>query len=411
MKNRVVITGMGVVSPIGIGIEDFLQALFDGKKGISKIERFNPDKLSSKIAGEVKNFSFRNYIPLKKARKMDRSTRMGLVAAKQAINDSGIELSEEEKYRTGIIVATTLGALPKSLKLYEKVKEKGPKRAAPHFIHSPLDACAGYLAVDVGIKGINLTTASGCASSVNALGLGLMLIRTGFVDRLIVTGTEMPIAESVMAPFCNSKVLSTRNNEPTKASRPFDKDSDGFVFGEGAGAVVLENLELAIKRNARIYSEIAGYGTTCDAYSMSSIPPTSVGLEKAMELALKDAQVSLSEVDYINAYANSLYHYDLLETRAIKNIFSDRAYKLHISSTKSMIGHLLGASGIVETIATSLAVYKDFIPPTVNLDEPRTECDLNYVPNKAIRKKINVSLKNSIANANINSTLIIKKYY
>ncbi|MCK4258364.1 MAG: beta-ketoacyl-ACP synthase II [Halanaerobiales bacterium] len=410
MSNKVVITGIGVVSPIGIGKEEFLLALKNGKSGVQKIERFYPEDLPCKIAGEIKDFSFKNYISPKTARRMDRSTRLGIVAAKQAIEDSKIEINSENEAKIGVIVGTSLGGIQKSFKFHEKVIEKGSERAAPHYMYTPVDACAGYIALESGIKGINFTTATGCSSSVNALGMGLVLIRSGFVDSLVICGTEMPIVKTIMAPFCNSKVLSTRNEHPQKASRPFDKDSDGFVMSEGAGAVILENSEIAAKRHAKIYAELAGYGTTSDSFSMSSIAPTPSGLESSMRLALQDSNTSFQEVDYINAYASSLEHYDLLETKAIKNLFGDFAYNIPVSSTKSMLGHMIGASGIVEVIATVLAIKENFIPPTINLEQTHSVCDLDYVPNKARIKKINVALKNSIANANINSSLVIKRW-
>ncbi len=376
-KDRVFITGIGVVSPIGIGKSSFLEGLREGRSGIGKISQFDPYRLSSQIAGEVLDFSFQGVVPPKRARRMDRATRFALTAVKEALQDACLSSEEMGSRRAAIVVGTALGGgvIP-GLRFHDRLKECGPERATPYFTIFSIDVCASYIAVEFGIRGVNLTVSNGCSSSATAIGVAFDLLRQGRADLVIVCGTETPIHETIMAPFCTSRVLSTRNDCPEQASRPFDRQRDGFVMAEGAGAIILEREVSALSRKAPIYAELAGYAMTCDPYSVSSTAPTPREMVRSMREALMASDLSPNEVDYLNAYANGLPHLDRLEATAIAEVFGSHVQRLPVTSTKSQLGHPLGASAILEVIATLLAMKEGFVPPSINCEEPDPDCPL-----------------------------------
>ncbi len=411
MNKRIVITGLGVVSPIGVGKDAFLAGLKEGRSGITKISRFDPYRLSSQIGGEVKEFSFEGYIRPKLARHMDRATRMGTVAVKEALRDAHLQINAHNSRRTAILVGTALGPVAQGLRFHDRIRARGPKRATPYFMIFSPDACASYLAVELGVRGANATISTGCSSAANAIAIGFDLLQLGRYDIILVCGTEAPLHETIMAPFCTSGVLSGQNKEPERASRPFDLNRDGFVMAEGAGAMVLETEGEALRRGAPVYAELAGYGTTCDPFSVSYTAPTPNEMVNCMELALHNSSIHPKEVDYINAYANGMKHTDALEASAIKAVFDDHVKNIFISSTKSMLGHSLGASAMLETIATILGIQYSFVPPSINYEDPDPEIDLDHIPNHVVKKEINIAIKNSFSFGNRNITLVLRRYF
>ncbi|MDR3589660.1 MAG: beta-ketoacyl-ACP synthase II [Negativicutes bacterium] len=411
MKKRVVVTGMGAITPIGIGKDDFWQALLAGKSGIARVTRFDPSEYATQIAGEVKDYDPGNYMDKKEARRMDRCTQFALSGAKMAIEDSGLNLETENLDRIGTIIGTGIGGMETLHDQYKVLFEKGPNRISPFFVPMMIaNMASGQTSISFGLRGPCMCVVTACATATNSIGEAFKIIQRGDADVMVTGGTEATISPAAMAGFCSMKALSGRNDEPTKASRPFDKDRDGFVMGEGSGVVVIESLDHALARGAKIYAEIVGYGTNADAFHITAPAPEGVQQAKCMELAIKDAGVSPSVVDYINAHGTSTPLNDKNETQAIKSLFGEHAYKLAISSTKSMTGHLLGAAGGIELIASALTVQNDIVHPTINLDNPDPDLDLDYVPNQARKKVVNYALSNSFGFGGHNATLLVKKY-
>jgi len=411
MKKRVVITGVGVVSPIGIGKDNFLNALLEGKSGAGRITYFDVSSYSSQIACEVKDFNHECYVDKKKIKRTDKFVQFALAAAKMAIEDSKLDLTKEDMSRIGVIIGSGIGGVETIEAEYKVLIEKGPKRVSPFLIPMEIiNMASGEIAIEYGFTGPNYGVVSACASSNNAIGDALRLIRYGDADVIITGGSEAGITPLSLAGFCSARALSQRNDQPEKASRPFDKNRDGFVMGEGAGIIVLETLEHAINRNAKIYAELCGYGATDDAYHITAPHPNAESAIRAMQIALIDSDTKPEEVDYINAHGTSTQLNDKTETFAIKKVFGERAYKIPISSTKSMTGHLLGAAGAIELIATILCMEKGYVHPTINYEEPDPECDLDYVPNKARQYQINCAISNSLGFGGHNAVLLIKRF-
>lgn len=411
MKKRVVITGLGIISPIGIGKEQFLHSLFHGKSGISHITRFDTSGYGTTIAGEAKDFEPENYIDKKEAKKMDRFTQFAVAASKLAIEDAEVKLEEISKERFGVIIGSGVGGIETFEEQHKKLLEKGPKRVSPFFIPMMIgNMAAGQISIMLGAKGISETIITACASSTNAIGDAFKVIQRGDNDIIVAGGTEASITPMALAGFAAMKALSTNNLEPSKASRPFDKNRDGFVMGEGAGILILEELQHALDRGAKIYGEIVGYGSTADAYHITTPSEAGEGAARAMKMALNDAKILPENVDYINAHGTSTSYNDALETAAIKEVFKEHAYKLKISSTKSMTGHLLGAAGAIEACVCSLAINNGYLPPTINYETYDEECDLNYIPNKGIFEEVNIALSNSLGFGGHNATIVIKKF-
>lgn len=406
---KAVITGLGVVSPLGVGTENFFEALKKGKSGISYISRFDATDFPVRIAGEVKeDLGF--LISEKEQKRLDLFSVFALCAADLALKDAGIE-EVEDPYRVGVIVASGIGGIKTIEDEHLILIEKGPRRVSPFLIPKIISNMAsGNISLKYGFKGPNFSISSACASSAHAIGVALDLIRTGRADVVLAGGTEAPITPLSVAGFASLKALSTRNDEPEKASRPFDRNRDGFVMGEGAAVLVIESEEHARKRGARIYCELSGYGFTDDAYHITQPDQSGQTAAKTMEMALKDSGLSPDQIDYINAHGTSTKFNDEVETRAIKILFKEKAYELLVSSTKSMTGHLLGAAGAIEACATALTVYHDIVFPTINLDEPDPECDLNYVPYEPVEKKVFAALSNSFGFGGHNAVLAFKKY-
>jgi 3-oxoacyl-[acyl-carrier-protein] synthase II len=411
MNRRAVITGYGVISPIGVGIDDFWDSLVRGKSGVSRVLSFDVSKFSSQICAEVKNFEPEKYIDKKKIRKMDRFTQLALAAAKMAMEHAKLDIEREDPFRVGVIVGSGIGGIATVAAEHKVLLEKGPRRVSPFMIPMLItNIAAGEIAIAYNIQGPNYSVSSACATSNHTVGDALRLIRYGDADVIIAGGSEAAVTPLGLAGFCAAKALSTRNDDPEHASRPFDKERDGFVMGEGAGIVVLESIEHALSRGASIHAELIGYGATDDAYHITAPSPDGQSAARAMSNALADGGVKPEEVDYINAHGTSTPLNDKVETLAIKKVFGDYAYKIPVSSSKSMFGHLLGAAGVVELIATILGIEKGMIPPTINYEFPDPECDLDYVPNKARPKKINVALSNSLGFGGHNATLVVRRY-
>lgn len=411
MKKRVAITGIGVISPVGIGKESFWEALKAGRSGIGPVTRFATDGFPTRIAGEVKGFDPAAYMDKKDIKRMDRFAQYAVAASKMAVADAGLDLEKEERERIGVVLGTGIGGTETFEEQHQILLERGPGRISPFFIPMMIaNMGAAQIAIQLGLGGPNYTVVNACAASANALGAALRTIQWGEAEIVISGGAEASVTPMALGGFCAMKALSTRNEEPERASRPFDRLRDGFVLGEGAGVLVLEELEHARKRGARIYAELAGYGCTADAYHITAPAPDAEGAARAMRLALKDAGLASEDVAYINAHGTSTDLNDRLETEAIKKVFGPRAYALAISSTKSMTGHLLGAAGAVELIATVLAVEEGVVPPTINYEHPDPACDLDYVPNAARRLDIEAALSNSLGFGGHNVTLAVKKY-
>lgn len=410
-KRRVVITGTGLITPVGVGVEKSWDGLIKGNSGIRKITHFDASAFPTQIAGEVDGFVPEDFIELKEIKKMDRFIHFGLAAATMAMEDSGMKISADEAERVGVYVGAGMGGLP-AIEHYHKILlEKGPRRITPFFIPMLIiNLAAGQISIRFGAKGPNVAPATACATGSHAIGDAFKVIQRGDADAMIAGGTESVITPMGIGGFNAMKALSTRNDEPEKASRPFDSDRDGFIMGEGAGIVIMEELGHAIRRGAKIYAELVGYGLSGDAYHITSPAPGGEGAARCMAMALKDAGIDHSAVDYINAHGTSTKFGDELETAAIKTVFKEHAYKLAVSSTKSMTGHLLGAAGGVEAVVSVLSIFHGVIPPTVNLDKPDPECDLDYVPNKARQADIAYALSNSFGFGGTNACLLFKKF-
>jgi len=412
MKRRVVVTGLGAVTPIGTGVERFWRNLVKGVSGIERIKSFDPDEfgLTVKIAGEVKDFDPLNYMDKKDASRLSLFIQYAVGAAHEAIEDSGILGSDYDPFKVGVIIGTGIGGLRDIEREHGVITAKGARRVSPFFIpYGISNMGAGYVAIKYGFKGPNYCVTSACATGNHAIGDAFRLIQNGDIDIAIAGGTEASITPLGVAGFAVMRALSTRNDEPSKASRPFDADRDGFVVGEGAGVLVLEEYERAKARGAKIYCELVGYGATDDAFHITAPHECGEGAYECMKIALEDAGIRPEEVDYINAHGTSTPLNDKVETMAIKQLFGEHAYNLKISSNKSMIGHMLGAAGAVEAVATVKTIEEGIIPPTINLENPDPECDLDYVPNEAVKKEVVLALSNSFGFGGTNASLVFKK--
>lgn len=411
MKRRVVITGVGAVTPIGIDVETYWNGLKSGASGAGQITQFDTTGYEVTIAAEIKGFQPENYMEKKEARRMDRYCQVALAAANEAVLDSGINFEKEDMTRVGVVVGSGIGGLNSLQTEHTKLMERGPSRVSPFFIPMMIsNIAAGQISIAYGTKGPNTSVVTACATSTNSIGDAYRMIQYGDADVLIAGGTESAICEISIAGFNSMKALSKRNDDPTTASRPFDLDRDGFLMGEGAGIVILEDLEHAMKRGAKIYGEVKGYGVSSDAYHITAPAPDGNGAKRAMENAIADGGITKEEIDYVNAHGTSTPMNDELETLAIKATFGEKAKELAISSTKSMTGHLLGAAGAVEVIACLKTIENQFIHPTINYMTPDPKCDLFYVPNKGIEKKVTHALSNSFGFGGHNATLLISKF-
>lgn len=410
-KKRVVITGVGAITPLGNNPQAYWEGLLGGRSGIGPITLFDASKHKCRIAGEVKGFNPDDYIDAKDAKRMDRFAQFAVAASLQAIGDAQFEINELNAEQVGVIIGTGIGGI-KVLEDQQTVYlNRGPDRCSPFMVPMMIaNMAAGLTAIQIGAKGPNSCPVTACAAGSNAVGDAFRLIQQGYAQAMICGGTEAAVTPLPFAGFAAARALSTRNDDPSGASRPFDRDRDGFVMGEGAGILMLEELGHATSRGARIYAEIIGYGLTCDAYHMTSPVPGGEGATRAIQLAMKDAGISPEQVSYINAHGTSTGANDPTETAAIKKALGDAAYKVAISSTKSMTGHLLGGSGGIEAVATVMAIANDRIPPTINLANPDPECDLDYVPNQSRAAKVDIALSNSFGFGGHNVTLAFKKY-
>lgn len=411
INRRVVITGMGLVTPLGIGVKPTWVSVCAGQSGIGEITRFDCSAYATKIAAEVKDFKPQDFMPKKEARRVEPFIAYALAATRMAIEDSGLVIDSSNETRVGVITGCGLGGLRFMEDTVLRVSQEGPRWVSPFFIPMMIGNMApGLISVHFGARGPNSSLATACAAGAHAVGNSFRLIQNGTADAMITGGTEGVISPSCIAGFNSMKALSTRNDEPQKASRPFDRDRDGFVVGEGGGILIIEALDHALARNAPIYAEISGYGMSGDGYHMTSPPPDGNGAVRCMTAALEDAGIDGNRIDYINAHGTSTPLNDLYETRAIKTVFKEYAYSLPVSSTKSMTGHLLGGAGGIEMVFTALSIYEDMIPPTINYENPDEDCDLDYVPNTARSKKVEYAMTNSFGFGGTNATLILKKY-
>ena len=410
-KKKVVVTGLGLITPLGIGLQESWDGIVGGRSGIVRITQFDTSGFPTQIAGEVKGFNAEDYIELKEIKKMDRFIHFAIAAAGMALDDAGLKITEETAERTGVIVGSGIGGLHAIEHYHSVLLEKGPKRITPFFIPMLIvNLASGQISMKFGAKGPNSAVATACATGSHAIGDAFKIIQRGDADIMIAGGTEAVITPLGIGGFNAMKALSTRNEEPEKASRPFDRDRDGFIMGEGSGILILESIESALNRGAKIYAELVGYGMTADAYHMTSPSPHGEGAARCMTMALRDGNVQPSDVSYINAHGTSTKHGDELETQAIKTVFQEDAYRIPVSSTKSMTGHLLGAAGGVEAILTALSIYNDLIPPTINLDNPDPECDLDYVPHLARKADVRYALTNSFGFGGTNACLLFRKF-
>ncbi len=408
---RVVITGLGIVSPLGTGLKKAWEGALEGSSGIRHITRFDATDFPVRIAGEVPDFDPSGIIEKKDLKKMDFFIQYAMAASLEAFESSGLKITEDNAERVGVYIGAGIGGLPAIEHWHDVLKEKGPERITPFFIPMVIISLAsGQVSIRLGAKGPNNCSVTACATGTHSIGDAFRIIQRDEADVMLAGGTESTITPLCIAGFNSMKALSTRNDDPQGASRPFDKDRDGFVCGEGAGIVVLEELECARKRGAEVYAEVAGYAMNADAYHMTAPSVDGTGAATCMELALKDAGVKPDEVDHINAHGTSTYYNDLYETMAIKTVFGDHAKKISVNSTKSMTGHLLGAAGGIEAIFSALAVKEGKIPPTINYTTPDPECDLDYVPNEAREKNITTALSNSFGFGGTNAVLVLKSF-
>ncbi len=407
---RVVVTGLGVVSPLGTGTEKNWSAITSGKSGIGKITRFDASELPSQIAGEVRDFNAEDFIDKKEIKKMDLFIQYGIAAAEMALQDSGLEINEANSERVGVVVGSGLGGLPAIEKYHKVMLERGYKKVSPFFIPMLIiNLAPGHISMKFGAKGPNLASVSACATGTHSIGDAYHMIARGDADAMFAGGTEATITKLAIGGFNVMKALSTRNDDPLTASRPFEKNRDGFIMAEGAGILILEEYENAKKRGADIYCELVGYGLSSDAYHLTQPAPGGEGAARCMKMALNNAGLNPEQVDYINAHGTSTHFNDLYETMAIKTVFGDHAQKLMISSTKSMTGHGLGAAGGMEAAFSALALKHGIIPPTINYIEPDPECDLDYVPNEARQVDCQVAISNSFGFGGTNATLVFRK--
>jgi 3-oxoacyl-[acyl-carrier-protein] synthase II len=413
-NKRVVVTGMGAVTPLGLSVEEFWNSMMEGKSGCALIKAFDTSRIKTKFACELKGFDAGNFMDRKTARRLDPYAQYAMAATIQAINDSGIKtdsLTNEEKARIGVVFGSGIGGIQTFYTQAILNHTQGPDRVSPFFIPMMIpDIAAGFISIHYGFQGPNYGIVSACATANNNMIDSYMLVKNGIADIMVTGGSEAAINEIGMAGFNASKALSTRNETPETASRPFDITRDGFVMGEGGGALILEELEHALARGAKIYAEVVGFGLSADAHHITAPHPEGTGAILAMEMAIKQAGIKKEDIDYINMHGTSTPLGDIAETAAIKKVFGDNAYKINLSSTKSMTGHLLGAAGAVEAIASILAIKNDTIPPTINFENPDPECDLNYTFNKPQSRKVNVALSNAFGFGGHNTSVIFKKY-
>jgi 3-oxoacyl-[acyl-carrier-protein] synthase II len=409
ITRRVVVTGLGLVTPLGTGVEKTWKALCAGESGIRRITKFDPTAYDAQIAGEVKDFDPAQFIEKKEIKKMDTFIHYAVGAAQLAVDDAGFKVTPEEATKVGVYIGSGIGGLGSIEHYHNVLKEKGPGRVSPFFIPMTIiNLASGQVAIRIGAKGPNSCAVTACATGNHCIGDAYRLIQRGDADVMVAGGAEAAVTPLGVAGFAAAKALSFRNDEPTKASRPFDKDRDGFVLGEGAGVVVIEELEHARRRGARIYAELIGYGMNSDAYHITAPPEEGEGAVRCMELALKDAGIGKDQIGYINAHGTSTMA-DAVETRAIKKVFGERAFHIPVSSTKSMTGHLLGAAGGIEAVFSILALFHGVLPPTINLESPDPACDLDYVPNKTRPASIKAALSNSFGFGGVNACLIFKR--
>ena len=408
---RVVVTGLGVITPVGNDVPTMWESLLAGHSGVARIASFDPGPLESQIAGEVKGFDPAQYLNAKEIKRTERFVQFAIAASRQALKDAGIAMEQENPFRCGVVIGTGIGSMHLIEQQHDVLLSRGPKKLSPFMI--PMLICnmaPGHVAIDVGFKGPNFCTTTACASGAHGVGEAFRIIQRGEADVMLGGGTESCITPLTVGGFCALMALSRRNAEPTKASRPFDKERDGFVIGEGAGVLVLEELERAKHRGARIYAELVGYGRTADAFHMTAPDPTGEGAAHAMALALEDATLRPEQVTYLNAHGTSTELNDKIETLAIKKTFGEAAKKVAISSTKSMTGHLIGAAGGVEAIISVLAIQHGVMPPTINYEHPDPACDLDYIPNQARKKSVDVALSNSLGFGGHNATVVFKSF-
>ncbi|MBS4188870.1 beta-ketoacyl-ACP synthase II [Bacillus sp. FJAT-49705] len=409
-KRRVVITGIGAVTPLGNDAETTWKNALAGVSGVGPLTRLNADEYPAKVAAEVKDFNAELFIDKKDARKMDRFTHYAVAASLMAVKDANLTINEENAHRIGVWIGSGIGGMETFENQYETFLNRGYRRVSPFFVPMMIpDMATGQVSITLGAKGFNSCTVTACATGTNSIGDAFKVIQRGDADAMVSGGAEAPITKMSVAGFCANTALST-NPDPKTASRPFDKNRDGFVIGEGAGIVVLEELEHALARGAKIYAEIVGYGATGDAYHITAPAPAGEGGARAMNMAIQDGNLKPEEIDYVNAHGTSTGYNDKYETLAIKEVFGEHAYKLAVSSTKSMTGHLLGAAGGVEAIFTVLALKEGELPPTINHETPDPECDLDYVPNESRKKEIKAALSNSLGFGGHNATIVFKKY-
>jgi 3-oxoacyl-[acyl-carrier-protein] synthase II len=411
MTRRVVITGLGMVSPLGVGVNENWENACAGKSGIGNITRFDATDFPSQVAGEVKGFNAEDYLDRQMVRRFDVFIHYAMAAARMAMEDSGLKIDAENACRVGSVTGTGLGGLSMLENFHSILLEKGPRRISPFFIPGIIaNMVPGQIAIEFGARGPNLSIETACAASCHALGESYRMIKEGIADAMITGGAEAVITPLAVGGFCSMRALSTRNDEPEKSSRPFEHDRDGFIIGEGSGILIIEELTSALARGAHIYAEVAGYGLSGDAYHVSAPDPEGAGAVSCMKMAIKSAGMEPEDVDYINAHGTSTVLNDLSETVAIKKVFGDYAYKLAISSTKSMTGHLLGAAGGVEAVFTALTIRRGIIPPTINYETPDPQCDLDYVPNVLRKADVRVALSNSFGFGGTNACILLKAY-
>lgn len=410
MKRQVVVTGVGAVSPVGLDAQTSWKNLLEGQSGIARVTRFDIEKYTSQIVGEVKGFETDKWVPKKEQKKMDIFIHYAMAASSMAMSDSGLEITDENAPKVGVMVSAGMGGLPAIETQHDVINNRGPNRMTPFFIPMVIpNLASGQIGIATKAKGPNLCFTTACSSGAHSIGEAARYIRDGICDAVIAGGTESVICPLAFGGFGAMRALSTRNDEPEKASRPFDKKRDGFVIGEGAGVLILEEKEAAMKRGARIYCELAGYGLSSDGYHMTSPSEGGEGAARCMNMALKDSGLNPEEIDYVNAHGTSTGAGDIAETKALKLSLGDHAKKTWVSSTKSMTGHLLGAAGGLEAVASVMALRDGAVPPTINLDDPDDECDLDYVPHTAREKRLNAVLSNSFGFGGTNASLIFKR--
>ncbi|MGL4796823.1 MAG: beta-ketoacyl-ACP synthase II [Paraclostridium sp.] len=411
MKKRVVITGLGCVTPIGIGKENFWSNIKNGVCGIDKITRFDSSTFQTQIAGEVKDFNPEEYINKKELKRMDRFTHFAIASAKMAVEDAKLDIDTIDKEKMGVIIGSGIGGVETIEEQHKALLDKGNKRVSPFFVPMMIgNMAAGQVSIMLGAKGPNTNVSTACASGSHSIGDAFKIIQRGDATIMVAGGSEAGVTPLSFAGFCNMKAMSTRNDDPKTASRPFDKDRDGFVMGEGAGILILEELEHAVNRGANIYAEVVGYGATADAYHMTTPAENGEGAARSIKMAIEDGKIPLNEVDYINAHGTSTPYNDRLETMAIKSVFKDHAYDLCVSSTKSMTGHLLGAAGAVEAVVCAMSIAENYVPPTINVQNIDEELDLDYVLDNGKERNVRYALSNSLGFGGHNATLAFKKY-